>query len=293
LIGKLCEIFFDAPSSLDFRSCVLMQCRLLWCIADGREFLPLGGCVAYIFEVAPKQLLLPISLVAAALAGAAALLFFTGTPEQSASRPENDVPARPSQSAASGGGFGSEESFTPSASEFAQPQPVEQANTSEIADSSSGVVDEVPMQPWEMAINKILESDEENQQVAAKLMALVPTLPPDGQIEAAQHMVNLTDDQSYQNAAAILLNPATSQEVTEVIYSDVLNRPNTVKLPLMVSILRTPGHRMRDGAIGTLQVSLGEDLGDNPEAWNAAVQNYLAKEAQEAAAAELEAQAAQ
>ena len=154
------------------------------------------------------------------------------------------------------------------------------------------VVAAAPMQPWEEAINRILESDEENQQVATKLMALLPTLPPDGQTEAAQHMVNLTDDESYQNAAAMLLNPATPEDVAEVIYSDVLNRPNTVKLPVMVSILRTPGHRLRDETLSTLQIFLGEDLGDNPEAWNVAVQNYLAKEAQEAAAAELEVQTA-
>ena len=145
------------------------------------------------------------------------------------------------------------------------------------------------MQPWEAAINGILESDEENAQVAAKLQALVPTLPPDAQVEAVQHMVNLTDDESYQNAAAMLLNPATSPEVAEVIYSDVLNRPNTVKLPLMVSVLRTPGHRLRGETLSTLQIFIGEDLGDNPEAWNVAVQNYLVLEGQEAAAAELEA----
>ena len=251
------------------------------------------GPSSYIPDVSPKNLLLPFSLVVAALAGAAALLLFTGAPEQRAPRPENDVPVRPSQPAVSERGFGSEESFTPSASEFAQPQPVEEANASAIEDSSSAVVDEAPMQPWETAINKILESDEENQQVATKLMALLPTLPPDGQVEAAQHMVNLTDDESYQNAAAMLLNPATAEDVAEVIYSDVLNRPNTVKLPVMASILRTPGHRLRDETLSTLQIFLGEDLGDNPEAWNAAVQNYLAKEAQEAAAAELEAPTAQ
>jgi hypothetical protein len=191
---------------------------------------------------------------------------------------------------ADGDGFGADTAFaSPATTE--QALAVEQTQQQQPAEEE--MLAEVPMQPWEEAINRILESDEENQQVAARLMALLPTLPPDGQVEAAQHMVNLTDDESYQNAAAMLLNPATAEDVAEVIYSDVLNRPNTVKLPVMVSILRTPGHRLRDETLSTLQIFLGEDLGDNPEAWNAAVQNYLAKEAQEAAAAELEAQAVQ
>ena len=125
--------------------------------------------------------------------------------------------------------------------------------------------------------------------MATHLLALAPILPPDGQVEAVQHMVNITDDDNYQNAAAMLLNPATSADVAEVIYSDVLDRPNNVKLPVMVSVLRMPGHRLHDETLSTLQIFLGENLGDNPEAWNTALQNFLAREAKEEAAAEMEA----
>jgi len=241
----------------------------------------------------PKSLLLPVGIVAVALVVALVIIFALGAPEEPAKpaapgSSKVEPPRRPAPLPA-GGGFGAESAFTP-----ARPAP-DSSVGDETADPSSGeeMLAEVPLQPWEEAINRILESDEENQQVAAQLMALLPTLPPEGQVEAAQHMVNLTDDESYQNAAAMLLNPATTGDVAEVIYSDVLNRPNTVKLPVMVSILRTPGHRLRDETLSTLQIFLGEDLGDNPEAWNAAVQNYLMREAQEAAAAELEADGAQ
>lgn len=241
----------------------------------------------------PRSFLLPLVLIFAALVGAALLLFSLETPEDPLSRAAPVARQAPSTGRPApmpeGNGFGSVKSFSPSvhsadsvAVEIAEPQAADEA-----------AVDEVPTQPWEEVINKILESDEENQRVATHLLGLLPTLPPDGQVEAVQHMVNLTDDESYQNAAAVLLNPATAEDVAEVIYSDVLNRPNTVKLPVMVSILRTPGHRKRDDSLSTLQILFGEDLGDNPEAWNAAVQNYLAKEAQEAVADEFETQTAQ
>jgi hypothetical protein len=241
----------------------------------------------------PKSLLLPLIVVVTALVVALLILFSIRTPDVPAkAAPEsskNETVQRPAPMA-DGDGFGADTAFaSPAAAE--QALAVEQTQEQQPAEEE--MLAEVPMQPWEAAINRILESDEENAQVAAQLMALAPSLPPDGQVEAVQHMVNLTDDESYQNAAAMLLNPATAEDVAEVIYSDVLNRPNTVKLPVMVSILRTPGHRLRDETLSTLQIFLGEDLGDNPEAWNAAVQNYLAKEAQEAAAAELEAQAVQ
>jgi uncharacterized protein YdbL (DUF1318 family) len=241
----------------------------------------------------PKSLLLPVVVVVAALAIALLILFGLGAPDvpakPAAESPKSEPKRRPGP-LQEGGGFGVDTAFTPSATTRESTTVVEEATESSPGEE---MLAEVPMQPWEEAINRILESDKENQQVATQLLGLLPTLPPDGQVEAVQHMVNLTDDESYQNAAAMLLNPATAENVAEVIYSDVLNRPNTVKLPVMVSILRTPGHRLRDETLSTLQIFLGEDLGDNPEAWNAAVQNYLAKEAQEAAAAELEAPTAQ
>ena len=239
----------------------------------------------------PKTLLLPAGLVLGALVLALVMLFVVGAPEGAPPAAQKDAPsaqpARPAAPLPDAGGFGSgsisssrETLPSAGAADAVDPASVEAAGEDPM---------DPPMQPWEAAINQILESDEENQQVATRLLALAPTLPSDGQVEAVQHMVNLTDDDNYQNAAAMLLNPATSEDVAEVIYSDVLNRPNNVKLPVMVSILRTPGHRLRDETLSTLQIFLGEDLGDNPEAWNASVQTFLAREAQEEAAAALEA----
>jgi len=233
----------------------------------------------------PKSFILPGVLVLAALAMATVILLGLRSPEQARDIVPSSppVPTRSQVQHPPGDGFGSDPE--PFSSSPYLPTPAGEGNeAAETAAVEEGVADQ-QMQPWETAINQILESDEENQQVAMRLLALAPTLPPEGQVEAVQHMVNLTDDDNYQNAAAMLLNPATSEDVAEVIYSDVLNRPNNVKLPVMVSILRAPGHRLRAETISTLQIFLGEDLGDNPEAWNSAVQNLLMREAQEEAAA--------
>lgn len=134
---------------------------------------------------------------------------------------------------------------------------------------------------WEAPINAILESTEDNDTVAARLHALAPTLPLDGQVEATQHMVNLLGDENYQVAMQKLVNLSTPPDVMEVIYSDVLNRPNSVKLPALVNMLATPGHPLRPEAIETLQIFVGRDLGDNTQAWTVAVQEFLRAEAQE------------
>jgi hypothetical protein len=131
---------------------------------------------------------------------------------------------------------------------------------------------------WEAPINAILEAPEDNDQVVLRLAALVPTLPPDGQVEAAQHMVNLLDDENYQTALQMLLNPGMPTEVQEVIYSDILNRPNTVKLPALTALIGAPNHGLRDEALNTLQIFVGHDLGNNPLAWKSAVDEFLRQE---------------
>ena len=144
-------------------------------------------------------------------------------------------------------------------------------------------------QPWEKAINNLLGSDNENDQVAASLAAMVPTLPLEGQVEAVQHMVNLLDDEQYGLAQNMVLNPGLHPELSEVLFSDVIARPNRVKLPVLVMLMDSPGHPLQVEAHTSLQEVLGQDLGDAPTSWAQPVQDFLAREAAEAALEETEA----
>jgi len=145
---------------------------------------------------------------------------------------------------------------------------------------------EEPQQPWEIAINGLLDSDDENDKVAAGLAALVPSLPLEGQVEAVQHMVNLLDDERYELARNMLLKPALHPSLREVVFADALDRPNSVKLPVLLALLGSPGHPLRAEAHSNLQVLLGSDLGDNPAVWAGPVGEFLAREAEEDAVAE-------
>jgi len=54
-----------------------------------------------------------------------------------------------------------------------------------------------------------------------------------------------------------------------------MNRPNTLKLPLLVRTLRESGHPLRNEAIENLQVYLGRDEGADWTRWDAAVRETL------------------
>lgn len=145
---------------------------------------------------------------------------------------------------------------------------------------------EVAVAPWEKPISDLLDSDDENDVVAAKLAALAPTLPLEGHIESIQHMVNLLDDEHYKLASDMVMNPALLPQVREVIFSDVLDRPNSVKVPVLLALLGSYGHPLQLEAREKMQLLLGADLGSDMGAWQVAAKQYLAASAAEEAAAE-------
>ena len=188
-----------------------------------------------------------------------------------------EVPSQPRRTDSPAGGFAGVGALT--SSDFTTAP----FNTAQVNPPAE---EEVPQQPWEIAINNLLDSDDENDKVAAALAALVPSLPLEGQVEAVQHMVNLLDDERYELARNMLLNPALHPSLREVVFADALDRPNTVKLPVLLALLGSPGHPLRPEAHSNLQVLIGSDLGDNPAVWAGPVAEFLAREAEEDAAAE-------
>jgi len=241
--------------------------------------------------MAPKAILWPLILVAAAFLLAAILLVFLGHPGAEKSPTGNtpstaaDGPVKESQDPnrklrETGGGF---------ADGFVEPSDaitaVWPSGPTPIAETP-----EEPMQPWEISISKLLDSDDENDKVAADLAALIPTMPLEGQTEAVQHMVNLLEDDKYVLASNMLLNPSLHPDLRAVILADVLDRPNSVKLPVLLAVMAVPGHPSRTEAQRSLAEALGSDFGSDPALWSAPVQSLLAREAEEEAKAEAEAE---
>ena len=144
-------------------------------------------------------------------------------------------------------------------------------------------ITEEPEQPWQKAITDLLEADDENDVVAAKLATLLPSLPIEGQTEAAQHMVNLLDDEKYSLASGLLLNASLHPEVLGVIYSDVSDRPNNLKLPILSKLALQFGHPLQSQSRELLLSVLDLDPTAHPFAWDAAIRELLTREAAEQA----------
>lgn len=146
-----------------------------------------------------------------------------------------------------------------------------------------------PLAPWEYKIDEVLRSSADESQTAQILINMLPSLPPDGQAEAAQHISNLLLDKDYNKVLPLVKNPNLSEEVLDVFVTDLMNRDDSTKLPTLLEIARIPNHPHREEALTDLEIFLDEDFSDDPVALQRGVQKYLreqaAEEAEEAAAA--------
>ena len=132
---------------------------------------------------------------------------------------------------------------------------------------------------WEKKIDEILagESDDEDQK-ARKLLALLPTLPEDGQLEAVTHAANLITDDQYAPLGQLLTNVRTPTDVLDHLMADLANRANSLKLPMYLQVARNADHPNAQEAKSLLELYIENDYGTDWSAWEEAVQTWLREE---------------
>ena len=108
-----------------------------------------------------------------------------------------------------------------------------------------------------------------------QLLEMFPRLPEDGQVEVAQHLSNLVADQDYAPLGKLLAYPKLPEAVLDVLIADVLNRPNAVKLPLLLEVARTPQHPKAEEAKDLLELYLEEDYGADWNKWQAKMEQWI------------------
>ncbi len=128
---------------------------------------------------------------------------------------------------------------------------------------------------WEDRVDQILTTDGPEADKAKQMMALFPRLPEDGQIEVAQHLSNLVEDKDYAPLGRFLTNSALPASVLDVLMTDVLNRPNSLKMPLLLEVARDPLNPKAAEAKELLEVLLEEDYGTDWTTWQAKVTQWL------------------
>jgi len=143
------------------------------------------------------------------------------------------------------------------------------------APPGSGIDTEGVAPAWEATIDQILRSNVSEAQMAQMLINILPTLPEDGQIEAANHIANLLPDSDYNSVRPLLLNPSLPESVLSVFFTDLMNRDDPTKLNSFLQIAQIPTHPFHEEALSDLQIYVGDDYGEDWSKWDSAVKQYL------------------
>lgn len=141
--------------------------------------------------------------------------------------------------------------------------------------SAAPVVSTNLITDWEDRLDNILGGEGEDAAKAKQMLEMFPNLPEDGQVEVAQHLANLTPDSDYAGLGKYLADPNTPEAVIDVLMGDLLNRPNSVKLPLLVDVARNSSNPKAEEAKNLLELYLEEDYGTDWGTWQAKVDDWL------------------
>ncbi|MEY2410940.1 MAG: hypothetical protein QOF48_3610 [Verrucomicrobiota bacterium] len=132
-----------------------------------------------------------------------------------------------------------------------------------------------PTADWSAKLDDILGSNEDETKKADLLLGMWKTLPEDGQVEIMQHISNLLPDEKFSALAQTFTNATTPEAVLDIIMTDTLNRPNGIKLPVLLDVARTPGHPKAEEARDILEVFVDADHGTDWPKWEKAVKDWL------------------
>jgi hypothetical protein len=129
---------------------------------------------------------------------------------------------------------------------------------------------------WEEKVDAILTADNDtDSQKAKKMLELFPLLSGDAQEEVAHHISNLISDEDYAAFGNYLTNKSLSEDVLDVLLEDVLNRPNSIKLPMLLEVARDPQNPKAAEAKDVLELFLEEDYGNDWAKWQVETTKWL------------------
>ena len=124
-------------------------------------------------------------------------------------------------------------------------------------------------------MDQILSASDDNTNKVKQLFALFPQLPETGQEEVARHLANLTADEDYAPLGGLLADDKLPDGVLDVLMADVLNRPNGLKLPLLLQVAEDPNHPKAGEAKDLLELYLGENYGNDWAVWQQKTTEWL------------------
>ena len=90
-----------------------------------------------------------------------------------------------------------------------------------------------------------------------RLLKLLPSLDAEAQVEAANHISNLSDDNKAGEWSSLLVSNRLPPAVQEVLFNDLLNRPHELTMPALSAMADSVSHPQQKESREILEVLYG------------------------------------
>lgn len=117
----------------------------------------------------------------------------------------------------------------------------------------------------DLLIDESIEHREAGQKLAA--IAAQPDAPEEVRVDAIQHALNLIGDEEYiEDLMTLAVRTDLPEEMQEIIFSDLHNRPQEISVPVAKEIGRLANHPLAQEARDFVEFFEDDDFGDAPGA---------------------------
>lgn len=132
---------------------------------------------------------------------------------------------------------------------------------------------------WERRIDVITAAAGLTDAVKARLLLeMLPGLPEEALDAATREAMERLPDRDHGIAQTRLLDPQTHGMVLSVLFADLLERPDVVALPALLTLAKVPAHPFAHEARVNLELLTSQHFGRNWSQWEAEVQRRIGKE---------------
>ncbi|MCW5554686.1 MAG: hypothetical protein KIS67_21315 [Verrucomicrobiae bacterium] len=137
---------------------------------------------------------------------------------------------------------------------------------------------------WELRLAELLRSDVQPSERGRQLLEMLPQLPPAGRLQALRRAAEMLPDDGYAPLNKMLSDPETPADELDALMRDLLHRPDSLKLPALLTVARTGEHPYRGDARDILAVVLGEDFEEDWSTWEKVIAAWVEQETENLAA---------
>ena len=93
--------------------------------------------------------------------------------------------------------------------------------------------------------------------------------------EAVHDLTTKVKDEGYTFLKPLAVDATLPEPVRDEFMVDLLNRPNSIKMPLFLEIARNPDHPDRESAFDSLEAFTGLKFGADWDGWEKGLQQWL------------------